>query len=181
MASRHGAKVRLKLGAMARLNRVVSRVVRPRRDFIQQNPAILKRKHLNTKNAYCAIWQASYGMRCDLLGECALFRRHPRRTVGRVAHIVSCGELDDWVRHAFTLNSAHDHDSQREFFTSNIDNDKDGLATIDELTASRSHDGDNWSLDALFEHDKNQDGYLSFEEINAEIFNIGYILHHEEL
>ena len=76
---------------------------------------------------------------------------------------------------------AHDHDSQREFFTSNIDNDKDGLATIDELTASRSHDGDNWSLDALFEHDKNQDGYLSFEEINAEIFNIGYILHHEEL
>ena len=76
---------------------------------------------------------------------------------------------------------AHDHDSQREFFSSNIDKDKDGLATIDELIASRSQDGDNWSLDALFEHDKNKDGYLSFEEINDEIFNIGYILHHEEL
>ena len=77
----------------------------------------------------------------------------------------------------------HNHESQRESFTSDIDKDHDGLATLDELAASRGREGDDWSMNALFQHDTNKDGYLSFAEISKEIFDIGYLLHplHEEL
>mmetsp|Transcript_6185 Transcript_6185/g.15056 ORF Transcript_6185/g.15056 Transcript_6185/m.15056 type:complete len:439 (+) Transcript_6185:107-1423(+) len=108
------ADVVLELAAVVRLDRVVSGVVRPRRDLVEDDAAVLHQEQLHAVDSAAA--EGRHGFEGELLSHGARLLGDARGAHGDVADRVALLRLDDGVRQDL-VGAAHNHDSQlhREF------------------------------------------------------------------
>mmetsp|Transcript_23585 Transcript_23585/g.44538 ORF Transcript_23585/g.44538 Transcript_23585/m.44538 type:complete len:327 (+) Transcript_23585:737-1717(+) len=95
--TQNAAQVLLELVDATRFHGVVSRVVRPRCDLIQQHITILKQEHLDAKDSTC-IAETLDGIGSNLLCQLLLLLCHSdRRRQAGEANAIALDSVHDWI------------------------------------------------------------------------------------